>query len=116
MIFSNFLYKIVYIKGEDNCLASLLSRRGTAETKPEHGNSRKLRKMRLAAFYRVPVAPELDPDFTWPSINDILASPQYFNEEERMIHQLQSDEGVSKFKGIFGFPVTTPNCSFVSGL
>lgn len=68
LLLSSFRYTIVHITGEDNCWADLLSRWGAT---PIHTHT-----LTVSALLSVPVAPDLDPDFTWPSSHGIRQSQQ----------------------------------------
>ena len=95
MLLSNFEYTIVHIKGEDNCWADLLSRWGAKDTRSEASKNRERKHMKLAALLRAPVAPELDPDLTWPSFEDIVAAQQFAaNDYVRKQQNAASDSAV----------------------
>ena len=48
--------------------------------------------MKLASLFRAPVAPELDPDLTWPSVENIFAAQQIaVNEDLEKQHKISSD-------------------------
>lgn len=64
---ASFRYTIVHIPGEENVWADLLSRWGSRQDDPACD-------IRIASLFSAPVAPELDPDFTWPSAADIKRS------------------------------------------
>lgn len=53
-----------HITGEDNCWVDLLSRWGAKHSKQE---SSLFVQMSLSSLFTAPVAPELDPEFTWPN-------------------------------------------------
>lgn len=68
MQLSAFRYTIIHISGEDNVWADLLSRWAVPKdslAKTTHHKS---------ALLQAPIAPDLDPDFTWPSFEDIKRS------------------------------------------
>ncbi len=62
-----FRYAIVHISGEDNHWADLLSRWGASDLSIESNQS----PSRISALFSAPIAPDLDPEFKWPSKNDI---------------------------------------------
>ena len=87
MKLSQYQYIIVHISGEDNCWADLLSRWGitvdaTTQSSQEH------KHMRIAALLVAPLAPEQDPDFTWPTVKDIVSAQQHVTDDEKEEFQL----------------------------
>ena len=65
---SSFRYTIVHISGEENCWADLLSRWAFPLQPPAR---------RISALLRAPLAPDLDPEFRWPS-------PREFKEAQEV--------------------------------
>ncbi len=62
-----YTYTIYHIPGEDNVWADLMSRWGAS-------NNHRLLSIRIPASFAAPIAPDLDPDFTWPSADEIVNS------------------------------------------
>jgi len=76
LILSMFEYTIVHIKGEENCWADLLSRWAkrtppVSEGEKEH---RRIAALLRAPLARAPLAPDMDPSFSWPSTHDVQES------------------------------------------
>jgi len=65
MRLSQFEYSIIHIPGVENCWADLLSRWGASD--PDNTQS----SPRIAALLKAPVAPDLQPDFEWPTEKEI---------------------------------------------
>lgn len=68
-----FTYNIVHIKGEDNCWADLLSRRGTPCA---HVFQAEQKHLCIAALFRAPVAPDLHlelPGYAWRTLKQFQA-------------------------------------------
>ncbi len=59
-----YTYTIYHIPGADNVWADLMSRWGAS-------NNHRLLSIRIPALFAAPIAPDLDPDFTWPSADEI---------------------------------------------
>ena len=74
MTISSFMFEIVHIAGDDNVWADLLSRWGAPKTEPK--------RPQLNALFRAPLAPSLDPDYKWPSAQDVLAAQQELKDSE----------------------------------
>lgn len=64
-----FQYTIGHISGDDNVWADLLSRWGATASKEKIT----ITSGRMASLFSAPIAPDLDPDFTWPCEEDIKA-------------------------------------------
>lgn len=92
-ILSMFQYTIIHIKGEDNCWADLLSRWGSEKSEP---TTAQVEHLRVAALFHAPVAPQHDPDFSWPSLAENTATQRSADEEQRENQTLHEEDGLYK--------------------
>lgn len=89
LILSSFHYTIVHISEEENCWADLLSRWGASPTESP--------STKISALLTAPVAPDLDPDFKWPSSADISTSQASALEKgDDIPDSLVDDNGIWK--------------------
>ena len=104
MTLAQYNYKIVHISGEDNCWADLLSRWG-ASSNGTILSPHDYKHMRIASLMVAPLAPDQDPDFTWPKLTDIVSSQQSVTEAEKEKFRLmEHDELVTTPSGKLYIP------------
>ena len=83
---SAFRYSISHVPGDQNLWADLLSRWGAKDNyeKPDYS---------INALFEAPISPDRDPDFTWPTIEEIINVQQEATKAEKIPEGLSLKSG-----------------------
>ena len=96
MTLSAFQYTIVYIPGDENIWADLLSRWGNPNTVANRSTMQPTDNERTARLFKAPYCPEHDDDFVWPSNADIEKAQSKLDSNTISKFSLSTESGIYK--------------------
>ena len=96
MTLSAFQYTIVYIPGDENIWADLLSRWGNPNTVANRSTVQPTENERIARLFKAPYCPKRDDDFVWPSNADIEKAQSKLDSNTISRFSLSKESGIYK--------------------